>query len=75
MKRETYYGGHNNGVCVKHLMDDSEDIIHELLSFLNGCSRGYVTDENVGHVFRTHAKQFRQFDGILLCLDTVELTH
>ena len=34
-----------------------------------------ATVQNVGHVFRTHAKQFRQFDGILLCLDTVERTH
>ena len=44
IKIEAYNGGQINGVCVRRLMDYSEDTIH---IFLKVCSKGYVTDENV----------------------------
>ena len=47
IKREAYHGGQLNDVCDRRLMTDSEDIIHEIFLLLKGCSRGYVTDENV----------------------------
>ena len=37
---------HLNGVCVRRLVADSEDIIHENFILLQGFSRGYVANEN-----------------------------
>ena len=48
IKREAYHGGQLNGVCVRRLMADSEDIIHEFFILLKGCSRGYITNKNTG---------------------------
>ena len=42
-------------------MADSEDIIHGNFILLKGCSRGYVTDENVEQVWRIHAKFSARF--------------
>ena len=47
IKIEYYHRGHFNGVCVRRLMADSEDTIHEIFILLRGFSRGYVTNENV----------------------------
>ena len=41
---------------VRRLMADSKDIIHNFFIFLKGCSRSYVTDENVKKVCITHEK-------------------
>ena len=75
IKREAYHGGQLNGVCVRRLMDDSEDIIHENFILLKGCSRCYVTNENAEHVCITHAKLIHQLDGAFSCLRQVEPTH
>ena len=56
IKREDYHEGQIKGVCVRHLMDESEDIIHGFFIFLKNCSWGDVTNENVKHVCRTHAR-------------------
>ena len=55
-------------------MYDSEDIMHELFILLKGCSRSYVTDENVKQVCITHAKILCQIDGYFSCLWKVDPT-
>ena len=56
-------------------MADSEDIIHGNFILLKGCSRGYVTDENVKQVCITYAKLIRQIDDALSCLHQVDPTY
>ena len=34
IKREVYHGSQINGVCVRRLMNDSEDIMHEIFILL-----------------------------------------
>ena len=46
-------------------MAESEDTIHEMFILLKGCSRVYVTSENIEQVCITHAELFRHIDGIL----------
>ena len=65
IKRETYHGIQINGVCVRRLMAESEDIIQKKLK---GCSRGYVTNENIKQVFITHAKLLHHLDAAFSCL-------
>ena len=74
IKIEPYHGGQINVVYVRRLMADSEDIINEFSILFNGCSRGYVTYENVQQVLRTHAKLLHQLDGAFSCLRQVEPT-
>ena len=50
--------GRLNGVHVRHLMDDSEDIMHEFYFILEFCSRDFVTDEIFEHLCRMHANFF-----------------
>ena len=59
-------------MCVRRLIADSEDIIPENFILLKGCSRGYVTNENVEQVCRTHAKLLRQMYGAFSCLRKVD---
>ena len=53
---DTYHGGQINALRVRLIMADSEDIMHETFILLKCCIRGYVTDENIKYVCRTHAK-------------------
>ena len=68
LKERRTMGVHINDVCVRRLMADSEDIIHGIFILLKGCSRGYVTNENVEQVCRTHAKLLPHLDGAFSCL-------
>ena len=62
-------------MCVRRLMTDSEDIINGKFILMKGCSRGYVTDENVKQVCITNAKLLCQFVDALSCLHQVDPTH
>ena len=75
IKIEAYHRGQINGVCVRRLMADSEDIIHELFILLKGYSRGYVTDEKSEQVCRTHAKLLHQIYGVVSCLRKFDPTY
>ena len=61
-------------MCVRRLMAESEDIIHEIIILLKGCSKGYVTDENVEQVCRTNAKLLRKLGGAFSCLQKFDPT-
>ena len=65
---------HLNGVCVRRLVADSEDIIHENFILLQGFSRGYVANENCKQVCGTHAKLLRQIYDAFFYLRQVEPT-
>ena len=65
IKREAYHWCQLNGVCGMCLMSDYEDKIHEFFILLEGCSRGYVNDENFEQVRRTHEKLLHNIDGAL----------
>ena len=44
-------------------MAEYEDIMHGIFILLKDFSRGYVTNENVKQVCRTHTKTLHQIDG------------
>ena len=72
IKIEAYHGVHINGVCIRCLIADYKDIIHEIFILLKVCSKGYVTDENFEQVFIIHEKLLCQIDGDLSCLRKVD---
>ena len=62
-------------VCVRRLMADSEDMMHEFFILLKVSSRGYLTDKNIKQMCKTYEKLLHNLDNAFSYLCQVELKH
>lgn len=62
IKREAYHGGDLNGVCVRRLMADCEEILEEIAKLLKAESKGHVLNEDIDKICKDHALLLRRID-------------